>query len=80
MATYKFEQFKIEIKNPTVSVVGIHDHTDGTADIEVVLSLGSVNNKTMQFGIQFAGFTYVDTWTNEEVVAWVNNELTKHEV
>lgn len=77
---YKFEQFKIEIKNPTVSVIGVNDNYNGTADIEVLMYVGNINNKTAQFGIQLNGFTYTDNWTQLEVEEWVTTELIKHEV
>jgi len=80
MANYKFEQFKIQIKNPTVKVESVTDNYDGTADVFILFFIGNVNNKTAQFGVQLEGFTYTDNWTQSEVETWMQTELVKYEV
>ena len=77
MATYKFEQFNEEIINPTVEIRNVVDNINkNTCVVEVML-----NTDTVGFGVSFTGFTYVDTWTDEEIIDWVNDvELPKYEV
>jgi hypothetical protein len=77
MATYKFSQFNVELTNPTVDVIGVVDSiNEKTCSVNVVLTTDSVT-----FGINFSGFTYTDTWTDEEIIFWVNNvELKKYEI
>ena len=76
--TYQFDQFNVSIVNPSVEVVGIYDKLD-VCGVDIVLSLGSVNNKSVSFGVRLDGFTYTGDWTREEVDAWVEQELIKYE-
>jgi hypothetical protein len=77
MATYKFEQFNVEIVNPTVEVVNVADAINAkTCSVDVVLT-----TDTATFGVNLQGFTYAETWTDEEVILWVNDvELPKYEI
>lgn len=77
MATYKFEQFNVDIIDPIVEVRNVVDNINQkTCVVEVML-----NTDTVGFGLSFTGFTYTDTWTDDEVIEWVNNvELPKYEV
>ena len=77
MATYKFEQFNVEITNPTVEVVNVADAINQkTCSVDVVLTTDSA-----EFGVNLQGFTYADTWTDEEIILWVNDvELPKYEI
>ena len=77
MATYKFSQFNVEISNPTVEVVNVADAiNEKTCSVNVVLTTDSAT-----FGVNFSGFTYSETWTDEEIILWVNNvELPKYEI
>jgi hypothetical protein len=77
MATYKFEQFNVEITNPTVKVVNVADAiNEKTCSVDVVLT-----TDTATFGVNLQGFTYAETWTDEEVILWVNDvELPKYEI
>jgi hypothetical protein len=77
MATYKFEQFNVEIINPTVEVVNVADAINQkTCSVDVVLT-----TDTATFGINLQGFTYAETWTDEEIILWVNDvELPKYEI
>jgi hypothetical protein len=77
MATYKFSQFNVEITNPTVYVIGVVDSiNEKTCSVNVVLTTDSAT-----FGVNFSGFNYTETWTDEEIILWVNNvELPKYEV
>ena len=76
MATYKFEQFKVEITNPTTEVKLVNDNIiDKQCSVEILLT-----TDTAKFGVQLDGFTYVDTWEDADVLNWVNEELKKYEV
>jgi hypothetical protein len=77
MATYKFEQFNVEIINPTVEVVNVTDAINvKTCSVDVVLT-----TDTATFGVNLQGFTYTDNWIDEEIILWVNDvELPKYEI
>jgi hypothetical protein len=77
MATYKFEQFNVEIVNPTVEVVNVADAINAkTCSVDVVLTTDSA-----EFGVNLQGFNYTDNWTDEEIILWVNDvELPKYEI
>jgi hypothetical protein len=77
MATYRFEQFNVEIVNPTVEVVNVLDAiNEKTCSVDVVLT-----TDTATFGVNLQGFTYAETWTDEEIILWVNDvELPKYEI
>jgi hypothetical protein len=76
MATYKFPQFNVEIVDPTIEVLVIHDTIAAkTCSVDVLLSTTTAN-----FGITLDGFTYVSDWNDEEVEIWTMVELTKYEV
>lgn len=77
MATYKFSQFNVEITNPTVQVVNVADAINSkTCSVDVVLTTDN-----SEFGVNLQGFTYTDTWTDEEIIIWVNDvELPKYEI
>jgi len=76
MATYKFEQFKVEITNPTPEVKLVNDNIiDKVCSVEILLT-----TDTAKFGVQLDGFTYANTWEDADVLNWVNEELKKYEV
>jgi hypothetical protein len=77
MATYKFEQFNVEITNPTVTVVTVHDAIqEKVCSADVVLSVPDAN-----FGVTFTGYTYTTDWNDQDIIDWVNNvELPKYEI
>ena len=76
MATYKFEQFKVEITNPTTEVKLVNDNIiDKVCSVEILLT-----TDTAKFGVQLDGFTYAETWEDADVLNWVNDELKKYEV
>ena len=76
MATYKFEQFNVEITNPTIEVKLVNDNIiDKQCSVEILLT-----TDTAKFGVILDGFTYVDTWEDVDIVNWVNLELKKYEV
>lgn len=77
MATYKFEQFNVEITNPTVTVVTVHDAIQQkTCSADVTLSVPDAN-----FGVTFYGYAYTTDWNDQEIIDWVNNvELPQYEI
>jgi len=73
---YKFEQFKVEITNPTIEVKLVNDNIiDKVCSVEILLT-----TDTAKFGVILDGFTYADTWQDADVLNWVNEELKKYEV
>jgi hypothetical protein len=73
---YKFEQFNVEIDNPSVEVVKVSDDIkEKTCSVSILLT-----TDTAKFGVTLDGFTYSDTWEDAEVYAWVENELKKYAV
>ena len=73
---YKFEQFKVEITNPTTEVKLVNDNIiEKVCSVEIILT-----TDTAKFGVQLDGFTYADTWEDADVLNWVNEELKKYEV
>jgi hypothetical protein len=76
MATYKFPQFNVEIINPTIQVITIHDTIAAkTCSVDVLLSTDNAN-----FGVTLDGFTYVSDWNDQEVEVWAMVELSKYEI
>jgi hypothetical protein len=77
MATYKFPQFNVEIVNPTVTVVVVHDLIqEKICNAETLLTTPTAN-----FGITFLGYTYTTDWNDQDIIDWVNNvELPKYQV
>lgn len=77
MATYKFEEFKVEIINPTVTVTMVNDFIqEKLCSAEVLLVTSNAS-----FGITFNGYAYTVTWNDQDIIDWVNNvELPKYEI
>jgi hypothetical protein len=74
--TYKFEQFNVEIVNPTIEVQAVNDNIKSkSCAVDLLLT-----TDTAKFGIQLNGFTYAETWEDEDVYLWVENELKKYEI
>lgn len=76
MATYRFEQFNVDITNPQVEVVNVSDSIqDKTCNVDILLT-----TDTAKFGVTLNGFTYSDSWEDADIIAWVDTELIKYEV
>lgn len=76
MATYKFEQFKVSITNPTVSITGVKDNMVDSCTVDILLV-----TDTASFGVTLDGFTYAkDTWENSDIESFVTNKLTEYEI
>lgn len=73
MATYKFEQFNLEIIDPTISVLHILDSIRSkTCSVDLLLTTDSA-----EFGITLNGFSYLNTWEDTDIINWVNTEIDK---
>lgn len=76
--TYKFEQFKVEISNPTISVNlnTIQDKAiDQLLSVDVLLTTDSAT-----FGVTANDMPYTDTWEDSEVEGMVLNWLKQFEI
>jgi hypothetical protein len=74
--TYKFEQFNTEITNPQVEVISVSDNIQAkTCNVDILLT-----TDTAKFGVTLNGFTYLDSWEDVDIIAWVDTELIKYEV
>jgi hypothetical protein len=76
--TYKFEQFKIEIVNPTITI-NLNTISDKALDkllaVDVLLTTDSA-----QFGVRAEDMPYVDSWDDADVPDMVNNWLAQYAV
>jgi hypothetical protein len=73
---YKFEQFKVEITDPTIEVQAVNDNIkQKVCAVDLLLT-----TDTAKFGVSLNGFTYSETWEDEDVYLWVETELKKYEV
>jgi hypothetical protein len=75
---YKFEQFKVEIVNPkvTVDLNTIQDKAiDKLLSVDITLA-----TDTATFGVTAEDMPYVDTWEDSEVEGMVNEWLIQFEV
>jgi hypothetical protein len=74
--TYKFENWNLEIVDPIKQVVNVIDNIENkTCNANVLLT-----TDTAQFGVTLNGFTYEETWDDQEIRNWVAIELQKYEV
>jgi hypothetical protein len=73
---YKFDQFKVEIENPTVIVKSVNDNLQAkTCSVDILLSVNFA-----EFGVNLSNFTYTTSWEDADIQAWVNTELQKYAV
>lgn len=73
---YKFDNWNVEIVDPIKQVVNVIDNIENkTCNVELLLT-----TDTAQFGVTLNGFTYSETWTDQDVRDWVAIELQKYEV
>jgi len=74
--TYKFEQFNVEIIDPNIEVQAVNDSVkEKTCSVNLLLTTDSA-----KFGVTLNGFTYAETWEDEDIYEWVSAELKKYEV
>jgi hypothetical protein len=75
---YKFPDFKVEIIDPMVTVVNVSDKIQLKYCVVSILLIDEVGT---QFGFTFPNlFTYVDTWTDADIDAWVDKQLVAYQV
>jgi hypothetical protein len=75
---YKFPDFKVEIIDPTITVVNVSDKIQLKYCVVSILLVDEVGT---QFGFTFPElFTYADTWTDADIDAWVSKELLAYQV
>jgi len=75
---YKFEQFKVEIDNPTIT---IDLDTIGDKAIAKQLSVDILlTTDTAKFGVRAEDMPYSPTWNDEDVEPMVNEWLIQFEV
>jgi hypothetical protein len=74
--TYQFPFFENTISNPEIEVVYITDDLRQNAcRVDVLLS-----TPEQDYGVNLDGFTYVSTFTTDEVIEWTFNELKKYKI
>jgi hypothetical protein len=81
MATYKFEQFKVEIIDPTVTIHGkvgteVHNGVEQSVTYADVL----LTTKTAKFAVQLLSDVTPKNWDIESLEAWVAAELEKFKI
>ena len=75
---YKFSDFNVEIINPTITVVNVSDKIQLKFCVVSILLVDQVGTK---FGFTFPDlFTYIDTWEDDDINAWVSKQLVKYQV
>jgi hypothetical protein len=76
--TYKFEQFKVEIVNPTIT---IDLDTIGDKAISKTLSVDILlTTESASFGVRAEDMPYVETWEDADVEGMVSEWLKQFEV
>ena len=74
---YKFPDFKVEIVNPKVTVVNVSDKIQLKYCVVSILLVDEVGT---QFGFTFPElFTYVYSWVDTDIDAWVSKEFVQYE-
>ena len=75
---YKFPDFNVEIINPTITVVNVSDKIQLKYCVVSILLIDEVETK---FGFTFPNlFTYVDSWEDADINAWVSKQLVAYQV
>jgi len=76
--TYKFEQFKVQIVNPTIAI-NLNTISDKAIDkllgVDVLLT-----TDTAEFGVRAEDMSYTDTWDDADVADMVNIWLAQFAV
>ena len=78
MATYKFEQFKIEIVNPTITIDlnTIQDKAiDKLLSVDILLTTDSAT-----FGVNANDMPYEYSWDDDDISTMVNKWIEQFEV
>ena len=73
---YKFEQFKVEIENPTITVINVIDNIMyKKCSVEIELNVDRCS-----FGITLTGFEYRDVWYDQDIIDWVQVKLKEYKL
>jgi hypothetical protein len=78
MATYKFEQFKVEIVNPTITIDlnTIQDKAiDKLLSVDILLTTDSAT-----FGVNANDMPYEYSWDDDDIPTMVNKWIEQFEV
>lgn len=71
-----FEQFRLQIENPTITIVKINDNIqEKTCDVDIEL-----HTEAASLGVTLSGFTYSDTWEDMHIESWVAVKIKEYEV
>lgn len=77
MAIYRFPQFNVDLIDPSMEVVkATYQIGAATGSVSVVLSTPDAK----LYGVTFDGFPNEDSWGDDDVMLWAENELEKHRV
>ena len=75
---YKFEQFNIEIENPTIEI-DMTKILDNTITKKLAIPIVLITNNT-RFGILLEEINYINSWDDEDIPALVDVRLIDFEV
>lgn len=77
MSIYRFEQFNVDLTDPTMELVkATYAIGETLGSVEVVLATADAR----LYGVVFEGFPNGDDWGDDDVIAWAESELEKHKV
>jgi hypothetical protein len=77
MATYRFNQFNIDLVDPTMTVVAArYEIGAATGCVEVVLITPDAELR----GVTFNGFPNDGEWSDSDVMAWAETQLELHKI
>jgi len=77
MATYRFNQFNVDLVDPTFNEVSA-DYIVGATDVQVRATLQTSDSKL--YGVELGTFTNTDTWGDAEVMAQATAALETHRI
>jgi hypothetical protein len=76
--TYKFPQFNIEIKDPSI-LVSLNTIQDRALD-KLLSVLVILTTDTAEFGVIAENMPYLDSWEDTDISSMVNTWLVQFEV
>ena len=76
--TYKFEQFNVQIVNPTIAI-NLNTISDKALDKLLGVDVLLTTDKA-EFGVRAEDMPYVDSWDDADVPDMVNNWLAQFAV
>jgi hypothetical protein len=81
MATYKFEQFNTEIKDPTILLHGSvgTKFKEGTAELLTFADVLLITDSTRQI-VTLTDNSTPDSWSEADLIKWVDIQMQKNEV